>query len=141
MSEYPIYDDNGRIIKVDDSFKHVAFIMDGNGRWAKQKGHNRSFGHVQGAEAFERVLDYCSSIGIKYVTVYAFSTENWKRPKDEVEKIMSLLDKYLDKVIKKADKYGFKVNFIGDISVLSDSLKSKIEKAMTQPPNMKSVLI
>ena len=82
-------------IKVDDKLKHIAFIMDGNGRWATKRGLPRELGHKKGAEVFYDITDYCYQIGLKCVTVYAFSTENWKRPQREVESIMKLLDEYL----------------------------------------------
>ena len=122
LNELPQYDDSGKLLCVGSDLQHIAFIMDGNGRWAKNQGKPREFGHTEGAKAFERVVEYCGNIGVKYVTVYAFSTENWKRPKNEVEKIMSLLEKYLDKLMEKADKYDLKVCFIGDRSPLSERL-------------------
>lgn len=113
-------------IKVDDKLKHIAFIMDGNGRWAERRGMPRRFGHRYGAEAFRRVVKYCGDIGIKFVTVYAFSTENWSRPEKEVQSIMRLLDKYLDECEKSVNDYDIRMKFIGDISKLDPSL---IEKA------------
>ena len=82
--------------KVDDRLKHIAFIMDGNGRWAKSHALPRNIGHKQGAKAFENTVRNCHSFGIKYVTVYAFSTENWSRPEKEVKALLELLDKYID---------------------------------------------
>ena len=127
----PQYDDNGRLLRVGTDLQHIAFIMDGNGRWAKMQGKPREFGHTEGAKAFERVVEYCGNVGIKYVTVYAFSTENWKRPKAEIDKIMSLLEKYLDKLLEKVSQYDLKVRFIGDRAPLSERLLGKIEKAET----------
>ena len=75
--------------------RHIAIIMDGNGRWAKKRGMPRTMGHAAGAEAFRRTANYCRTLGVEYLTVYAFSTENWKRPKEEVDAIMQLLEKYL----------------------------------------------
>ena len=80
---------------VDDRLKHIAFIMDGNGRWAKKRSLPRKAGHKQGAIAFEKIVRACNKLGISTVTVYAFSTENWKRPKDEVDAIISLLNNYI----------------------------------------------
>ena len=131
VNELPQYDENGKLLCVGSDLRHIAFIMDGNGRWAKKQGKPREFGHSEGAKAFERVVRYCGNIGVQYVTVYAFSTENWKRPKNEVEKIMSLLEKYLDNLMEKADKYDLKVRFIGDKEPLSEKLKKKIYKAET----------
>lgn len=108
--------------------RHVAFIMDGNGRWAQKQGMPRKYGHKHGTETFKRVIEHCAQLGIECVTVYAFSTENWKRPKDEVDSIMKLLESFLD------EKYPDEacVKFIGDISVLNESLKKKIKKAEEQ---------
>ena len=118
-----------KMTPVDDKLKHIAFIMDGNGRWATSRGLARERGHVEGAKAFERVVKYCGDIGIKFVTVYAFSTENWSRPKHEVDRIMLLFERYLDRIIKKMDKYEVCVRFIGDREPLSDKLKKKMERA------------
>lgn len=117
------------MVTVDERLKHIAFIMDGNGRWATSRGLSREMGHVEGAKAFERVVKYCGDIGVKFVTVYAFSTENWSRPKNEVDKIMLLLERYLDRMLKKTDGYDVEVRFIGDKVPLSDKLKQKMEKA------------
>ncbi|MBE6609986.1 MAG: di-trans,poly-cis-decaprenylcistransferase [Ruminococcaceae bacterium] len=129
LNETPQYSADGRLLRVGADLQHIAFIMDGNGRWANLMGKPREFGHTEGAKAFERVVEYCGDIGVKYVTVYAFSTENWKRPRAEVEKIMSLLEMYLDKLMEKADKYDLRVRFIGDRTPLSEKLIKKIEKA------------
>ena len=117
------------MVTVDEKLAHIAFIMDGNGRWATSRGLSREMGHVEGAKAFERVVKYCGDIGVKFVTVYAFSTENWSRPKKEVEKIMLLLENSLDRMLKKIDGYNVEVRFIGDKAPLSAKLKEKIEKA------------
>ena len=108
--------------------RHIAIIMDGNGRWAKKRGLPRSAGHSAGAETFRRVATYCRDIGIEYLTVYAFSTENWKRPKDEVDAIMALLDKYLREAIEKMEKDRIRMKFFGDITVLSPGLQALIAK-------------
>ena len=102
---------------------HIAIIMDGNGRWAKKRSMPRSAGHVAGAKTFKNIARYCNKIGLKYLTVYAFSTENWKRPKDEVESIMNLLRDYL----KDAENFksdNFKVKFIGNLDVLDEDIKA-----------------
>ncbi len=109
---------------IDERLRHIAFIMDGNGRWATKRGLPREFGHREGAKTFRKITDYCEEIGIKYVTVYAFSTENWKRPKREVDAIMKLLDEYLDG--KKSQRAAF--NFIGDIGALDQKLQDKIHR-------------
>lgn len=108
--------------------KHIAFIMDGNGRWAKAKGQPREFGHKAGAQAFRRVVTYCRDIGLQYITVYAFSTENWKRPRHEVSAIMKLLDTYLDDFARNKGRDNLSVRFIGDMSDINDRLRDKIAK-------------
>ena len=115
-------------LKVDERLQHIAFIMDGNGRWAERRGMPRRFGHRYGTEAFKRVVRYCGDIGIKYVTVYAFSTENWSRPDKEVQSIMKLLDKYLDECEKSAKEYNIRMKFIGDLSKLDSALAEKAKK-------------
>ena len=111
--------------KVDSRLKHIAFIMDGNGRWAKARSLPRQVGHKFGAQAFENTIKNCHSFGIKTVTVYAFSTENWSRPKNEVDAIMELLNSYIERAWEQKD---IKFKFIGDKSVLTDELKEKILK-------------
>ena len=100
--------------------------MDGNGRWAKKRGKPRTFGHKAGAEAMRNVLDECRRIGIRYVTCYAFSTENWKRPQSEVDVLMRLFDEYLDEAFSRFDKS--RLVFLGDKSGFSENLKAKMEK-------------
>lgn len=112
-------------IYIDEKLSHIAFIMDGNGRWAKARSLPRKAGHKQGAIAFEKVVKECSRLGIKTMTVYAFSTENWRRPKEEVDAIMQLLESYIDRAYEeKRTKYVF----LGDKSVLSDNLREKMQK-------------
>ena len=111
-----------------DRIRHVAFIMDGNGRWAKRRGLARSAGHIQGAQAFRRVVRACHQYGIRYVTVYAFSTENWSRPKEEVDAIMRLLADFLDEALAAAEKEEARVVFLGDKSPLSPALREKAEE-------------
>ena len=106
--------------------RHIAIIMDGNGRWAARRALPRSAGHAAGAETFRRVATYCKDIGIEYLTVYAFSTENWRRPADEVGTIMELLEKYLHEAIGKMERDKVKMKFFGDVSVLSSDLKRLI---------------
>jgi len=100
--------------------------MDGNGRWAKKRARPRTAGHVAGAETFRRVATYCKNIGIEYLTVYAFSTENWNRPPGEIEAIMGLLEKYLYESIEKMERDRVKMKFLGDISILSKKLQELI---------------
>jgi len=103
-------------IKVDEKLTHIAFIMDGNGRWAKKRGLPRKAGHRAGANAFREIVEYCGKIGIKVVTVYAFSTENWKRPADEVNALMDLLNEYMNELIGRIEKLEARICFIGDRS-------------------------
>lgn len=108
--------------------RHIAIIMDGNGRWAKRRGMPRTAGHSVGAENFRKVATYCKDIGLQYLTVYAFSTENWKRPEDEVNTIMGLLEKYLGEAIERMERDKVKMKFFGDTSVLSPRLRELIAK-------------
>ena len=107
---------------------HIGIIMDGNGRWAKKRGLPRTAGHSSGAKTFQKIARYCNKIGIKYLTVYAFSTENWKRPKDEVDAIMKLLHDYLVDSVNFQDE-NIKVKFLGDMAMLDDELNRLIKKA------------
>ena len=104
---------------------HIGVIMDGNGRWAKKRGLPRKFGHRQGAQTFRTITRHAKKLGVKYFTVYAFSTENWKRPADEVEAIMDLFDKYLDEVRDFIEE-NIRICFIGDRSMLRPSLQQKM---------------
>ena len=113
---------------IDDRLRHIAFIMDGNGRWAEQRGMSRSFGHLAGAETFYRIAEYCRGIGIRHMTVYAFSTENWKRPPEEVQNIIGILTDYINKCIARADKEDIHVRFIGNLTVFPKKLQEKVEK-------------
>lgn len=106
--------------------EHVAIIMDGNGRWAKKRMLPRTAGHAQGSQVVEKICEDAYNLGIKYLTVYAFSTENWKRSKDEVDAIMKLLEKYLKDCIKRSSKNNMRVRVIGDISRLDEKLQEKI---------------
>ena len=106
--------------------RHIAIIMDGNGRWAKKRGLPRTAGHAAGAEVFRKIATYCKDIGIQYFTVYAFSTENWKRPQDEVDAIMKLLEKFLAEALSDMEKNRVKVKFLGDLSALSEPLQKLI---------------
>ena len=110
--------------------KHIAIIMDGNRRWAREKNIDYRLGHKEGAKTLEKIVRHAQKIGIKYVTVYAFSTENWKRSEEEVSSLMLLLKNYLDTYSKKADTENTRINVIGDISVLSTGLQKSINKAI-----------
>ena len=106
--------------------KHVAIILDGNGRWAKKKKMPRTYGHTQGSKNVEKICELAYKMGIEYLTVYAFSTENWKRPKEEVDSLMKLLQNYLDKSIKTSAKNNICVRIIGDKSGLSEDIRKSI---------------
>ena len=103
--------------------EHIAIIMDGNGRWAKKRGLPRTAGHKAGAEAFRRIANYCRSIGVKYLTVYAFSTENWKRSAEEISGIMLLLRRYLEEALKDMEKNRVRFCFFGDLNRLTPDLR------------------
>ena len=103
--------------------RHVGIIMDGNGRWAKKRGLPRTAGHAAGAESFRTIAYYCKDLGIPYLTVYAFSTENWKRPMEEVSAIMDLLQNYLLEALEKMERDGFRVHFFGDLEGLPPKLR------------------
>lgn len=110
----------------NSDIKHIAIIMDGNRRWAKEHNLDTKLGHKKGAEVLEEIAKYCNKIGLEYLTVYAFSTENWKRTKEEVGAIMILLQMYLDKFLKTADLDNMKVRALGDIESLPKELRNKI---------------
>ena len=110
--------------------KHIAIIMDGNRRWAKSKNMPVSFGHNEGAKTLEKIVRYANKIGIKYITVYAFSTENWKRTTEEVIALMNLFQSYLDDYSKRADSENIKVKIIGNRQGLSEKMQKSIEKCM-----------
>lgn len=107
--------------------RHLGIIMDGNGRWAKKRGLPRSAGHAAGAEVFKKMVLYCSKIGIQYLTIYAFSTENWKRPQNEILTLISLFKKYLKDALTNFLGENIKVRFLGDTSVFDPQLKELID--------------
>ncbi len=108
--------------------RHIAIIMDGNGRWAKKRGLPRTAGHAAGAETFRRIATYCKDIGLPYLTVYAFSSENWSRPENEVRAIMGLLERYLKEAIERMERDGVRMAFFGDLTPLSQPLKELIAR-------------
>ena len=112
--------------------EHIAIIMDGNGRWAKQRGLPRTAGHAAGGEAFRRIANYCRTLGVRYLTVYAFSTENWKRSEEEVAGIMRLLGKYLQEALRDMEKNRVRFRFFGDLSRLSPQLQKLCHDAENQ---------
>lgn len=107
---------------------HIAFIMDGNGRWAVDKGKKRLFGHTRGAKVMEEVVDICEKKNIKYVTFYAFSTENWKRSQEEIKHIFNLISKFVFNQLKNYAVKKYKIDFIGDLSALDKKTLENIEK-------------
>ena len=113
--------------------RHIAIILDGNGRWAQKRGLPRTAGHAAGAEQFRAIANYCKAIGVQYLTVYAFSTENWKRPEGEVGAIMTLMDKYLKEAISVMERDQNRLRVFGDTSVLSPELQKLIEETMSFP--------
>ncbi len=132
------------VLRPDANFRHIAFIMDGNGRWAKKRGMPREYGHKVGSATFKKVCLYCCDIGFQAVTVYAFSTENWKRPPHEVETIMGILDDYLEELKRDYPKYHNRFRFIGDLSVLTPALREKIacvESLNAQEPQVLNIAL
>lgn len=114
--------------KIKEAPKHIAIIMDGNGRWATQKGLPRSLGHKKGAETVEEVVRGAKELGVKYLTLYAFSTENWNREEDEVKTLMSLLRDYLKKDLKEIQKNNVKIKFIGELYMLDKDILESIRR-------------
>ncbi|MCX5773569.1 MAG: di-trans,poly-cis-decaprenylcistransferase [Fusobacteria bacterium] len=117
------------------SLQHIAIIMDGNGRWAENQGYKRIKGHTKGAEVVRNITTYCAEIGIKYLTLYAFSTENWKRSSEEVAFLMELLATYLKKELKTYMKNNIRFQVIGDLSKFSLSLQKQINKCINETKN------
>jgi len=123
--------------------KHIGFIMDGNGRWATRRGMPRKFGHRKGADTLEQIVEYCFDIGIKYVSVFAFSTENWKRPQEEIDYIFGLLRDYIRKQKQKSQKAlkeeisqkNIKIKIIGDLEKMPDDLKYELEEVEKDTEN------
>ena len=108
--------------------RHIAIILDGNGRWAKKRGLPRTAGHAAGSETFRKIATYCKNIGVEYLTVYAFSTENWKRPEEEVSTIMKLLNRYLEEAIATMEKDKIKMKIFGNVDGLSPQLRALVER-------------
>ena len=121
--------------------KHLAIIMDGNGRWAKRQGKPRIFGHEKGAKTVREIIQEVSEIGIPYLTLYAFSTENWKRPKLEVEALMHLLSRYLKKEVAIMQENNIRLNAIGDLESLPSKVRKELYKAMEQTQNNTSTTV
>ena len=119
---------------------HIAIIMDGNRRWARAQGKPASFGHKEGAKTLEKIVRYANKIGLEHITVYAFSTENWKRTEEEVSALMLLLQNYLDDYSKRADSENIKVKILGDITALSPKMQKSIINCMERTKNNTGVV-
>jgi len=121
--------------------RHIAIIMDGNGRWAKKRGLPRTAGHAAGAEAFRRTANYCRTLGVEYLTVYAFSTENWKRPAEEISGIMKLLGRYLEEALLDMEKNHVRFKFFGDLTQLDPNLQKLCRDAEERSAGYKGVQV
>jgi undecaprenyl diphosphate synthase len=120
----------------DASFPtHIGIIMDGNGRWAKKRGLPRKMGHNMGAKNLKNITKYCSKIGIKYLSMFAFSTENWRRPQSEISHLMGIFKQYLESTISDFDADNIKIKFVGDISVFSEDIKNLVQKIEKKSQN------
>lgn len=115
--------------------KHIAIIMDGNRRWAKAKGMPAAFGHKEGAKTLEKIARHCNKLGIEYLTVYAFSTENWKRAEDEVNSLMLLFQTYIDDYSKRADSENIKVQFLGDMTAFKPKMQKGLARCVERTKN------
>ena len=120
---------------------HIGIIMDGNGRWAQKQGLPRSAGHKQGARVFRNIVRYCREIGIGYLTVYAFSTENWKRPQSEIDAIMDLLRDYLDELERHGDEQQGVLRFIGDMEPLAEDLRLRIAEVQERTAGREGIVV
>ncbi len=125
---------------LDERLQHIAIIMDGNGRWATMRGLPREIGHSHGAETFRKIIEYCNEINLKVLTVYAFSTENWKRPQKEVDSIMKLLARYIGECEKNIEKHNLSIRFIGDKSPFDEKLRKRIEALEERSRNNRFIL-
>ncbi len=121
--------------------QHIAVIMDGNGRWAKERGKPRIAGHREGAESVRAVLKACAEFGVKYLTLYAFSTENWRRPDEEVDFLMALFSRTIDREIDELMENQVKLNFLGRLSKFSPGLQKKMKEAMEKTKNNKRITL
>jgi len=121
--------------------RHIAIIMDGNGRWAKKRGLPRTMGHKAGAEAFRRTANYCRTLGVEYLTVYAFSTENWKRSEEEVSGIMKLLARYLEEALMDMEKNHVRFKFFGDLTRLDPALQKLCRDAQSRSAQFHEVQV
>lgn len=133
-------DTQNALPQLDERLKHIAFIMDGNGRWAQRRGMPRMAGHRAGAKTFQTLAHHCADIGLKYMTVYAFSTENWKRPAEEVNALMDLMSYYLDNGERLTKNRSISFRLIGDASALPQKLQDKIASLEESTKNGEMVL-
>ena len=133
-----IYKSSGQDIFLPN---HVGIIMDGNGRWAKKRGLPRKIGHNMGAKNFKSIAKYCSKIGIKYLSIFAFSTENWKRPPSEITHLIGIFRQYLEDAISEFHSENIKIKFIGDISVFSEDIKNLIQKIESGTENSTGMVL
>lgn len=129
------------VLDKDNMPRHIAIIMDGNGRWAKQRKLPRTMGHKAGVETIRRVIKETHILGIKYLTLYAFSTENWKRPKDEVSALMKLLVEYLRSELQELNKNGVVIKILGDINMLPKDAQSEVKEAIEITKNNTGVVL
>lgn len=120
---------------------HVAIVMDGNGRWAERKNRPRTFGHQAGLKALRKIVEHCGNIGVRELTVFAFSSENWKRPEREVNRLMELFMRALDRETKELHEKGVRVRFIGDLSAFSPEMQHKIDLAMRKTGENKRLIL
>ena len=120
------------MISTADIPAHVAIVMDGNGRWAEKKNRPRTFGHQAGLKALRKIVEHCGDIGVKELTVFAFSSENWNRPKKEVSRLMDLFLRALDREAKELHENKVKIRFIGDLTAFASEIQQKMDKAMSQ---------
>lgn len=124
-----------------DTPAHVAIVMDGNGRWAERKNRPRTFGHQAGLKALRKIVEHCGSIGVQELTVFAFSSENWKRPEKEVNRLMDLFMRALDRETRELHENGVRVRFIGDLSAFSPEMQHKIGLAMRRTGENKRLIL
>jgi undecaprenyl diphosphate synthase len=120
---------------------HIAIIMDGNGRWAKERGLPRAEGHRAGAESIREVTEACIELGVKYLTLYAFSSENWNRPKNEVDALMKLLDRFLDEKASELDKQNIRLQAIGDLERLPAATRKRLDRIQEQTKNHETMTL
>lgn len=130
-----------RRVDFDNLPRHIGIIMDGNGRWAQKRAMPRSYGHAEGARTFEKIVEFAGNIGIKIVTVYAFSTENWKRPEEEIDALMVLLADYLDNGIERLARRDVKIRMLGDITAFSKEFRDKIIQIEKATENNSGLLL